>query len=102
MATARADWSRRAEYVRSRHGVDPTWADEAVQDDHAVWLRPDPASRSGHAVRVIGYSSSAKAVLTVILVESDAGASERPQGDWWGSNTWVANERDRHISGKDD
>lgn len=41
----------RAEYVRSRHGVEPAWADEAVEDDHAVWLTPDPASRSGKCAR---------------------------------------------------
>jgi hypothetical protein len=98
----RVDWSRRSEYIRSRHGVDPAWADEAVQDDHAVWLRPDPASHSGHSVRVIGYSSSASAVLTVILVEGNADPSERAEGDWWGTNAWVANGRDRHIYGTED
>lgn len=99
---ARVDWSKRAEYVRARHGVQPEWADEAVRDDHAVWLRPDPASRSGRSVPVIGYSSSASAVLTVILVEGDVDPSEIAEGDWWGTNAWVANQRDRHIYGKEE
>ncbi|MCL4445812.1 MAG: hypothetical protein M1134_02890 [Actinobacteria bacterium] len=37
------DWSKRAEYVRLHHGIDSAWANEAVDDDHAVWLTPDPA-----------------------------------------------------------
>ena len=98
----RVDWSKRAEYVRSRHGVDPTWADEAVEDDHSVWLTPDPASRGGHSVRVIGYSTSAREVLTVILVDPEVDAAERPIGDWWGSNAWVASARDRHFYGEED
>ncbi|MGA9775415.1 MAG: transposase [Candidatus Dormiibacterota bacterium] len=96
------DWSKRAEYVRSRHGVEPAWADEAVEDDHAVWLTPDPASRSGQSVRVIGYSITAQDVLTVILVAADVDATERPAGDWWGSNAWVASQRDRRLYGKED
>ena len=77
----RVDWSKRAEYLRSRHGVEPAWADEAVDDAHAVWLRPDPASLSGHSVRVIGYSGTAHAVLTVILVDPAVDASEHPDGE---------------------
>jgi len=91
------DWSKRGDYVRSRHAVEPGWASEAVHDAHAVWLMPDPASRSGHAVRVIGYSATARAVLTVILVDASADPAEHPDGDWWGSNAWVANQRDQHL-----
>jgi hypothetical protein len=74
--------------------VEVEWANEAVRDAHAVWLVPDPASRSGHSVRVIGYSDSAGAVITVVLVDADADPEERPDGDWWGSNAWMANKRD--------
>jgi len=77
----RVDWGKRADYVRSRHGVDPAWADDAVNDDHAVWLTPDPASRSGRSVRVIGYSRSAREVLTVILVAADVEDAEQPVGE---------------------
>lgn len=94
--------ARRASYIRSRHGVEPAWANEALADDHAVWLTPDPASRSGHGVRIIGYSPTAHAVLTVILVEAGADPSEPPRGDWWGSNAWRASESDRHLYGEED
>lgn len=94
------DWSKRAEYIRARHGIDPSWADEAVGDEHAVWLVPDPASRSGHAVRVIGYSPTAGAVVSVILVNADADPNEQPDGDWWGANAWLANPRDHRIYGE--
>jgi hypothetical protein len=98
----RVDWSKRAEYVRSRHGVEPEWANEAVSDPHAVWLEPDPASRSGQSLRVIGYSGTARELLTVILVRPDADPSEQPEGDWWGSNAWVADNRDRRLYGRED
>ncbi len=98
----RVDWSKRADYIRTRHAVEPSWANEAVEDDHAVWLQPDPASRNGHSVRVVGYSTSAQQVLTVILVEAGVDPSVSPDGDWWGSNAWVASERDRRLYGKED
>lgn len=62
-----------------------------------MWQVPDPASRSGLSVRVIGYSPSARAVLTVILVSADADPDERPVGDWWGSNAWIANQQDQGL-----
>jgi hypothetical protein len=96
------DWSKRADYIWQRHGIEPAWADEAVNDDHGIWLVPDPASRSGHAVRLIGYSPSAAAVLTVILVAADADPDEPPDADWWGSNAWRANDRDYRLYGEAD
>ena len=60
------DWKHRAAYMAERHGVLPEEADEAVQDVDALWFDPDPKSRSGDSVRVIGYSHTAKAVLSVI------------------------------------
>lgn len=98
--SARVDWSKRIDYIRVRHGMKAPWADEAVADEYAVWLVPDPASRSGHAVRVIGYSPAAGAMVTVILVSADADPGERPEGDWWGSNAWLANSRDQRIYGE--
>lgn len=50
---------------------------------------PDPHSRSGRGVRVIGYSHRRRAVLTVILVPRDDGAG------YWGANGWEANSSDR-------
>ena len=96
------DWRKRADYVRSRHGVDPGWADEAVNEDHAVWLTPDPASRSGRSVRVIGYSASARDILVVVLVAADVDETEQPAGEWWGANAWVASPRDRRLYAEED
>ena len=96
------DWSRRADYVRTRHGVEPAWADQAVADDHAVWLTPDPASRSGLSVRVIGYSLGAGAVLAVILIDPDADPEDKPDGQWWGANAWTANDADRKLYTQED
>lgn len=84
------------------HAVEPAWADEAVSDEHAVWLTPDPASRSGHAVRVSGYSPSVGVVVTVILVSADADPVERPDGEWWGANVWLADWRDRRWYGEEE
>lgn len=53
--------------------------------------RADPASRSGRSVRVIGYSETAGAILTVILVPR-----EGPH-DWWGANAWRSSDRDIRI-----
>lgn len=82
------------------HAIEPRWADEDVSDAHAVWLIPDPASRSGYAVRVIGYSVGAAALITVILVAPAADPEDQPEGNWWGSNAWLANPRDRCLYGK--
>ncbi|MGH9091142.1 MAG: transposase [Acidimicrobiales bacterium] len=96
------DWRKRADYVRSRHDVAPAWADEVVNENHAVWLTPDPASRSGRAVRVIGYSASARDILVVILVAADIDEAEQPAGEWWGANAWVASPRERRLYAKED
>lgn len=63
--------------------------------------RSRSASPSGHAVRVVGYSVGAGALVTVILVDPAADPDERPDGDWWGSNVWMANPRDRGLYGKE-
>lgn len=93
----RIDWSQRADYIRARHHVEPSWATEAVNDPAAYWRDPDPASTSGASVRLIGYSGTADAVLAVILVRADTDPQDRPDGDWWGANAWVANARDIRI-----
>lgn len=96
-ARPRVDWTRRAGYIRRRHGIEPTWADEAVADPQAIRLTPDPAGRSGLATRIIGYSRSARAVLTVIVVDGEADPRESPHGFWWGSNAWRSSRRDVRI-----
>jgi len=55
-----ADWSERGEYMLARHGIHPAWANEALFDPDRVVITPDPASKSGRAVRTIGWSYTAK------------------------------------------
>ena len=70
--------------VTRRGGVDG----RGVADPDAVWLDPDPASASGLSVRVIGYSLSAHAVLSVVLLPAGVDPADRPHGEWWGANAW--------------
>ena len=53
-------------------------------------------------MRVVGYSGGAGTVLTVILVASDADPTERPIGDWWGTNAWISSARDLRLYGEED
>ncbi len=85
------DWQYGAEHMWERHRIKPEWADEAVEDLNAAWADPDPKSNSGQSIRVIGYSSSAGAVLTVILLHS-----EDPKF-WIGVNAWKANSTDKRA-----
>ena len=83
-----ADWAYGAEHMQASHQVTVEEANEAVADVDAVWFDPDPHSKSGRSVRVIGYSHSRRAILTVILVHRD-------DGGYWGANGWVSSTSDR-------
>lgn len=82
------DWTHGAQHMWDNHKVAVVEADEAVGDVDAVWFDPDPASRSGKSVRVIGYSHSRRAILTVILVRVGDGA-------YYGANGWESNPADQ-------
>ncbi len=81
-----ADWSHRGDYI-AKHGVTPDEADEALADPDRVVINPDPASKSGRGVRIIGYSITAQAVLTVIVLDEE--------GTTYGVNVWKANPKDQ-------
>jgi uncharacterized DUF497 family protein len=83
---ANVDWSFTENHVRQRHGVEIAWIAEALNDPEALVLNPDPASRSGRSIRTIGYSISAKRLLTVITVEED--------GKIYGVNGWKSSNID--------
>jgi hypothetical protein len=68
--------------------VSVTEANEALADVDALWFDPDPTSRSGRSVRVIGYSHSRCAVLSIILMYRD-------EGGYYGANGWESNSSDR-------
>lgn len=65
--------------MQASHQVTPEEADEALADIDAVWFDPDPHSKSGRSVRVIGYSHSRNKILT----------------GYWGANGWESNSSDR-------
>lgn len=75
----------------NNHQVTTSEANEAITDPDRVWMAPDPKSQSGDSIRVIGYSATHDAVLTVILVRD-------PEVTWlWGANGWPSNGTDRRT-----
>jgi hypothetical protein len=89
VAFEQVDWSRRSEYIATKHSTTPEQANEALADPERLVLDPDPASQSGQSVRIIGWSRLADRLLTVIALESD--------GIEYGVNCWPANERDKRL-----
>ena len=82
------DWTYGAQHMWDNHKVATVEADEAANDIDAIWFDPDPASRSNRSVRVIDYSHSRRAILTVILVNQGDGA-------YYGANGWESNLADQ-------
>lgn len=90
MTQGRLDWTDRADYIRNRSqrrpgdtDIEPAWTNEAWNDPDAIWYEPDPASKSGEAVRVIGYSPTARMVIVIIALPK--------QDHWAGMSAWKAN-----------
>lgn len=83
------DWTHRGAYMRRRHGITPEVANDALADANRVVIDPDYNSASGRSVRIIGYSTVADDIVTVIVLEVDATE--------YGVNGWSANARDRRI-----
>ena len=80
------DWRHRSDYI-SKHGLTPDVADEAFADPNRLVIDPDPSSVSGRSIRVIGWSSSTKALITVIVLPAE--------GIIWGVNAWPSNRTDQ-------
>lgn len=49
-----ADWRHRADHMWDRDEVTVGEANEALADVDAVWFDPDPKSKTGQSIRVIG------------------------------------------------
>lgn len=80
------DWRHRGGYI-AKHGLTPDVADEAFADPNRLVIDPDPASVSGRTIRVIGWSSSTRTLVTVIVLPDE--------GVIWGVNAWPANTTDQ-------
>src|SRR5699024_6996831 len=72
--------------IPRRRGIEPDWTAEVMDDADLLALEPDPKSKMG-AARFIGWSSSARRVLTVI-------AFRDADGDLHGINAWSATGAD--------
>jgi uncharacterized DUF497 family protein len=83
-----SDWSYRGAYMKKKHGVTPSDASEPLRDPWRVVLEPDPSSRSGRGIRVIGETAAGR-LLSVIVM--------RASGVAYGVNGWDANQRDISI-----
>jgi hypothetical protein len=88
-AFERVDWSKRGEYMQHKHGITPEVADDALGDPNRIVVDPDYNSTSGESIRIIGYSTIADDVVTVIVLQHD--------GTEYGVNGWPANAKDRRI-----
>lgn len=76
-------------HMWERHGVTPAEAGEALDDPDAIRRSPDPASRSGTSDRYVGWSSTRRDVLVVIVVMH--------RGRLYGGNAWPANDAHRKL-----
>lgn len=63
---------RRSQRYPGATDIDPAETREAAADPYRIVREPDPKSHRGY-IRLIGYSPTADAVLTVILRPSDYG-----------------------------
>ncbi len=87
-------WTQaRAEHIASRShrypdatDIDVVWTREAAADPKAMVSDPDPRSNTG-AVRIVGYSSTAGFLLTVIAARVD--------GELWGVTAWKTTGAER-------
>jgi hypothetical protein len=59
------------------------------EDPEMVVIDPDPRSVTGESVRIIGYSSTAEEVLTVVVVIHD--------GQVYGATAWRANKHECRL-----
>jgi hypothetical protein len=84
----KVDWSHRCEHVAEK-GLTVEQADEALEDPERLVIDPDPRSVTGDSVRIIGYSSTAQEVLTVVVVIHD--------GQVYGATAWRANKHELRL-----
>jgi hypothetical protein len=76
---------RRSLRYRGEVDIDPAAAVEAALDLRGLIAR-DPRSRTGEAVRVVGFSATAGRLLVVVLLPED----HPPTGRWHVVTAWPA------------
>jgi hypothetical protein len=85
---------RRSARYRGAVDIEPEHAVEAVLDPRRLVAR-DPKSRTGEAIRVVGYSAGMGRVLVVLLVPD----SHPPGGLWHVATAWPADGSTRQAYG---
>lgn len=70
---ADVDWTRCEIHIWERHRLLVRWAIEAFEDPNAVLWDPDPTSKSGTSLRIVGHSRGARSLLVVVLVRTGGG-----------------------------
>jgi len=83
------DCSRATQHIWAHHRILPEWVHEACNDIDRVILDPDPSSRSGRSLRMIGFSAGFGHPITVVAVRR----SDRLEV----TSAWRANPKDRRI-----
>ncbi|MDA2987904.1 MAG: transposase [Actinomycetota bacterium] len=83
------DFEAAAEHIWQGHRILMDWVREACSDDDRVILDPDPASRSGQSLRIVGFSASFGHPVTVV------GFRRRTHIEI--TSAWRSNPRDQRI-----
>ncbi|MGH3545398.1 MAG: hypothetical protein ACRDPW_05685 [Mycobacteriales bacterium] len=83
---------RRSLRYPDAHDIEPVAAIEAALDPRGLITR-DPRSRTGEAIRAIGYSPSTRQILVVVLLPHD----HPPTGRWHVATAWPASRRERRM-----
>jgi hypothetical protein len=83
---------RRSARYRGAVDIEPEHAVEAVFDPRRLVAR-DPKSRTGEAIRVVGYSAGMDRVLVVMLVPD----GHPPDGLWHVATAWPADSHMRRV-----
>lgn len=86
---------RRSDRYAGAVDIEPEHAVEAVFDPRRLVAR-DPKSRTGEAIRVLGYSAGMDRLLVVVLVPD----GHPPRGLWHVATAWPADSRLRDLYGR--
>lgn len=87
----------RSQRYRGAMDIATEWTQEVTADVYRTVDEPDPKSAHANSVRMVGYSPSADAVLTVVGLRDRDGLIR-------GSSAWKASGADlrRYEEGRDD